>query len=212
MTRDERTLSPHRGNSLSLEQLTRQIKPYTEHTHSERMSNALFRYMNLTFVISDLFHPYIDKRVKDFGISEGMTVVDYGCGTGRYTLRFARMVGSKGKVYAADIHELATAKVERMIARKGLNNVIPILVNGYHSAIPDQVADVICAIDMFFAIQQPTTFLVELRRICKLQGVLVIDDGHQPRAVTKERLLASGCWSIREEGEDHLKCTPLGAS
>jgi ubiquinone/menaquinone biosynthesis C-methylase UbiE len=184
------------------------IKPYTEDTHAERMSNALFRYMDLTFIYTDLFHPYIDERVKDFGIEEGMTVVDYGCGTGRYTIRFAKMVGSKGLVYAADIHELAVRKIKRIKARRKLDNVIPILVNGYHSEIPDQVADVICAIDMFFAIQQPTPLLAELRRICKPQGVLLIDDGHQPRDETKKKLLASGHWTICEESEDHLKCNP----
>jgi len=36
----------------------------------------------------------------------------------------------------------------------------------------------------------------------------VIDDGQQPRAVTKEQVLASGCWSIVEETADHLKCRP----
>jgi len=187
----------------------REIKSYTETTHEERMSDALFRYMDLTFIYADLFHPYIDERVKTFGIKEGMTVVDYGCGTGRYTIRFARMVGEKGKVYAADIHELAMKRIRRIIARRRLENVIPVLTRGYQSDIPDHAADVICAIDMFFAIQAPEPFLAELRRICKPQGTLVIDDGHQERSVTKEKLLASGCWTIREESDDHLKCSPF---
>jgi len=55
----------------------------------------------------DFIYPYVKKRSKTFGISEGMTVIDYGCGPGRYTTEFAKIVGEKGKVYAVDIHEMA---------------------------------------------------------------------------------------------------------
>jgi ubiquinone/menaquinone biosynthesis C-methylase UbiE len=67
---------------------------------SERMSDTSFKLMSLTFDVMDFFFPYIDKRVKSFGIQGGMTVVDYGCGPGRYTERFVRLVGETGKVYA----------------------------------------------------------------------------------------------------------------
>jgi ubiquinone/menaquinone biosynthesis C-methylase UbiE len=66
---------------------------------TERMSNVGFRLMSLTFDLVDLVHPYIDRRVTTFGIREGTTVVDYGSGPGRYTTRFAKLVGERGKVY-----------------------------------------------------------------------------------------------------------------
>ena len=59
---------------------------------------------------------------------------------------------------------------------------------------------------MFFIIKKPTEFLAELRRIIKSDGTLVIDDGHQPRSVTKTKILDSGLWDILEEISDHLKC------
>ena len=61
------------------------VKKRVEQRESERMSDLSFRLMNLTFKIIDFFCRYIDKRVKRFGIQEGMIVVDYGCGPGRYT-------------------------------------------------------------------------------------------------------------------------------
>ena len=177
---------------------------------TERMSNLGFRLMSLTFDLIDLVHPYIDRRVTTFGICEGMTVVDYGCGPGRYTTRFSRLVGDRGKVYAVDIHELAIEAVKDKIARLGLRNVQPMLAQGYDCGLPDHVAEVVCALDMFFGIKQPTEFLAELKRITRPDGVLVIDDGHQPRQVTKEKILASGLWTIAEETSDHLKCKPTG--
>jgi ubiquinone/menaquinone biosynthesis C-methylase UbiE len=185
------------------------IKKKAEKRETERMSDTSFRRMTLIFrVIDFFFFPYFKKRIRGFGIQEGMTVVDYGCGPGRYATVFAELVGEEGKVYAVDIHELAIEAVEKKIEKYNLKNIEPVLAQGYNSGLPDNVADVVCAIDMFFGIKNPTEFLVELKRITKGGGVLVIDRGHQPQRVAREKILASGCWDIAEEGKDHMKCRP----
>ena len=176
---------------------------------SERMSDFSFRGMELIFKVVDFVYPYIDKRVQRFGIQPGMTVVDYGCGPGRYTTRFAYLVGERGKVFAVDIHELAIEALKNKIEKQGLKTVTPVLAKGYDSGIPDGVADIVCAIDMFFAINDPTIFLEELRRITNPEGFLTIDDGHQSRSETKRKIAASGYWEVIEESKDHLKCKPL---
>lgn len=61
---------------------------------------------------------------------------------------------------------------------------------------------------MFFAIRQPTEFLAELKRLVKPDGLLVIDDGHQPRKVTRQKILDSGLWKIEVDTKDHLECRP----
>ena len=184
------------------------LKKNKENQKSEKMSNRSFKGMVILFNIIDFFYPYIKKRVKKFGIQKGMTVVDYGCGPGRYAVKFAELVGDEGKVYAADIHELAIEEVQKKIKKHNLKNIEPILINGYNSALPDNIANIVCAIDMFFIIQEPKKFLGELKRITKTDGVLVIDDGHQRRRITKEKILDSGFWKIIEETRDHLKCKP----
>jgi ubiquinone/menaquinone biosynthesis C-methylase UbiE len=176
------------------------------------MSDSSFRGMEFLFKVIDFVYPYIDKRVRSFGIQPGMTVVDYGCGPGRYTTRFAHLVGEKGRVFAVDIHELAIEAVKRRIEKQGLKTVTPILAKGYDSGIPDGVANITCAIDTFFAINDPTAFLRELRRITEPEGSLIIDDGHQSRKETKRKIAASGYWEVIEETKDHLKCKPLSAA
>jgi len=175
---------------------------------TERMPDISFRLMNYLFHIIDFIYPYIDRRVKKFGVKEGMTVVDYGCGPGRYTTRLAKLVGEKGGVFAIDIHELAIKAVKKKINRYGFKNIEPILINGYNSTLPDYTADMVCVIDMFFIIQRPSEFLSELKRISKNDGTLIIDGGHEPRSVTKEKILDSGFWDIYKETKDHLKCRP----
>ncbi len=175
----------------------------------EKMSDASFKGMVWIFKVVDFIFPYIDRRVRNFRINEGMTVVDYGCGPGRYTTRFAKLVGENGKVYAVDIHEMAIEEVKRKVEKYRFKNIIPILISEYQSIIPDQSADIVCAIDMFFIIKKPNDFLAELKRIVKKDGRLIIDDGHQSRTETKKKILASALWEIDEETRDHLKCRPL---
>jgi len=178
---------------------------------TEKMSDKSFRTMSAIFKIVDLFFPYVRKRIKKFGIEDGMTVVDYGCGPGRYSIPIAEMVGVKGRVYAVDIHETALKKVQEKIRKAGIENIKTSLAKGnddgdYNSDLNDNIADIVCAIDMFFIIKNPTEFLKEIRRILKPNGILIIDDGHQSRKVTKQKIDSSGILTIIEETKDHLKC------
>lgn len=184
------------------------LKERVSKRRTEKMSDMGFRGMCFLFKVVDFLTPHVKERVEKFGIEEGMTVVDYGCGPGRYAVKFAKMVGENGRVYAVDIHELAIEAVNKRIREDSLKNVEPILIQGYNSTLPDDVADVVCAIDMFFVIKNPAEFLAELKRIVKNDGMLVIDDGHQPRSMTREKILGSGLWDIVEETSDHLKCRP----
>ncbi len=179
-------------------------------SHIERMPNFAFRIMSATMALKDLVYPTIDKRVLTFGIQQGMTVVDYGCGPGRYTTRFAKLVGKAGKAYAVDVQPLAIEMVKSMITKQDLSNVVPVLAKGYDTGLPDKIANVVCALDMFFALREPTIFLREVRRIAKPEGMLVIDDGHQSRQATLQKIEASGYWRVMEETRDHLKCLPAG--
>jgi len=141
-----------------------------------------------------------------------MTVVDYGCGLGSYTTEMAELVGRKGTVYAIDMNRLAIEAVERKMAKCNLRNVRlilePMWMSGYDSTLPNGLADIVCALGKFSTIRQPTAFLGELRRIIKNDGTLIIDDNHQPRDVTKKKILDSELWDIVEETSDHLKCKP----
>ena len=176
---------------------------------NERMSDTSFRLMIGVFSLIDRLFPIVKRRAKSFDLQPGMTAVDYGCGPGRYTLHFSKVVGETGKVFAVDIHELAIEAVEKMAARNGLKNVQAVLAHGYHTGLPGASADRVFALDMFFGIRQPTEFLAEVKRLIKPDGILIIDDGHQPREATRRKILESGLWMIESETKDHLECRPV---
>lgn len=174
--------------------------------HNEGMSDASFLAMAVFFKVADFFRSNIGERISKFNIQPGMTVVDYGCGPGRYTMPIARIVGGSGQVFAVDIQKLAIALVQKEAVKSRLNNIKTSLAEGYSCGLPAQVADVVCALDMFFGVRSPNEFLAEIKRIIKKDGILIIDDGHQSRVQTKDKLAASGMWEIIEESADHLKC------
>ena len=174
----------------------------------ERMPGFGFRMMTWTFYLTDLFRKP-DKILDEFGIEKGFTVIDYGCGPGRYIKKASRLVGEKGKVYVVDIHELAVEAVRKLTKKENLTNVVPVLANGYSCDIESDSADLIYALDMFHMIKEPELFLKELQRLAKPDGVLVIDNGHQPREKAKTKIESSGAWQIAEENKRFLKCRPL---
>jgi ubiquinone/menaquinone biosynthesis C-methylase UbiE len=175
---------------------------------SERMSDRNYKLMVATMTVVDVLFSHLEKRVASFGIRPGMTVVDYACGPGRYTVHYSRLVGRPGKVYAVDIHPLAIKSVRHKMEMFGLDNVEPLLADGYSCGLPDHLADLVTAIDIIFAIHDRPAFLAELKRIARPGGILIIDDGHQPRRSTLEQLAAAGSWRIVEETKDFLKCSP----
>jgi len=83
------------------------------------MSNTMFKMMSIT---AAAFYKVmnLDKQVQKSGVREGHTVLDFGCGSGHFTVATAKIVGEKGKVYALDIHPLAVEAVEKTVGKEKL--------------------------------------------------------------------------------------------
>jgi ubiquinone/menaquinone biosynthesis C-methylase UbiE len=169
------------------------------------MSDLSYRLMTWTFRVVNYFFPR-PNRLAGFGIQAGSVVVDYGCGPGPYLAEASRLVGPTGRVYAVDIHPLAIRDVEQLKAKCILATVIPLLAQGYASAVPDHAADLIYALDMFHGVKDPGALLGEWHRIAKPQGVLILEDGHQSRKKTKDKLARSGLWHIEREEKTYVRC------
>lgn len=174
----------------------------------DKMPSWAFRVMAFMFNATDIFVP-AGKKILPFNIRKGMTVVDYGSGTGRYLKKASELVGESGMVYAVDIHELAIESAFRQIRKHDLKNVKPVQTDGNTTDIPSNCADLIFALDMFHMVRNTFIFLKELHRISKADGILIIEDGHQPRSLSKEKILTSGLWEIVDEKKSFLRCRPV---
>jgi ubiquinone/menaquinone biosynthesis C-methylase UbiE len=173
----------------------------------DRMPNWAFRMMSFMFNVVDLVKS-TDRRLDTFAIQKGYTVVDWGCGTGRYLKQASELVGDSGTVYAVDIHQLAIEAAANIAKKYNLKNVHPVLTDGKTVNIPPLMADLVYALDMFHMVRDTRAFLTELGRITKPDGVLILEDGHQPRALAKEKVNNSGYWEIIAETKAYITCKP----
>jgi ubiquinone/menaquinone biosynthesis C-methylase UbiE len=173
------------------------------------VSNFLYRLMVLTFSIQDMFSKPGNKLLQ-FGIQEGQTVVDYGCGPGRYIKKASELVGEKGRIFAADIHGIAIEHVLRRIEAQDLKNVVPVLLKNDEQGVPVNVADMVYALDMFHQVNEPVEFLSKIYGVIKKGGFLYLEDGHQARKTTLDKVNQSGLWQVDFKSDRYLRLTPLG--
>ena len=174
----------------------------------DRMPDWAFRIMAFMFNIVDLIKSP-DSRLEPFKISEGQTIVDWGCGTGRYLRSASELVGKNGMVYAVDIHPLAVESAKRRIRNHRLNNVTALLTDGKTVDIPSHTANVIYCLDMFHMVSDPDALLQLLFSIARPDGLLILEDGHQPREKSKQKVTGSGCWDIIAENKSFMTCKPI---
>jgi SAM-dependent methyltransferase len=166
---------------------------------------GVFYRLNIwSYRLIDLFwNP--QRRLKDVPLKEGMAVVDYGCGPGRYALPIAKLVGPKGKVFAVDIQSLAINTVKEKATRESLTNIEPILVDSYNTGIQDSSIDLVLLVDTFHQIKDYGALFQEIHRILRGDGILFMDSGHMKMSKAKEMVESAGLFTIAEcRGKDML--------
>ena len=174
----------------------------------EYIPNLFFRMMTFAMKSMDALTNYSNKNFKTLNLKENQIVADYGCGPARYIKNASDAVGKNGKVLAIDIHPLAIEGVNRKIKKYNLENVEAVLAEGYSCPIPDDSVDIVYALDMFHMIKQPAELLKELSRIAKPNGKIIIEDGHQPRKETIEKIEKAAILHISEQNKYHVICVP----
>ena len=63
------------------------------------------------------------KLLKKVGIRPGHTVLDFGCGSGNYTILAAKIVGDEGSIYVLDKNSEKLDKLAGRLKKEGLDNV-----------------------------------------------------------------------------------------
>lgn len=63
------------------------------------------------------------RAVAAVGLREGMTVADFGTGSGFFARAAARAVGTTGRVFAVDVHRELLARLRTFATAEGLRNI-----------------------------------------------------------------------------------------
>lgn len=132
--------------------------------------------MSFFFKIRDKFHPPVEK-IRKAHIKTGDIILDYGCGSGSYTIIGAEEIGPKGKIFAADIHPLALIKVRKRAGKGGHTNIETIQTE-CATGLDDESIDVVICFDVIHAILDKNDILKEFHRVLKPKSTLSFDNHH----------------------------------
>jgi ubiquinone/menaquinone biosynthesis C-methylase UbiE len=98
-------------------------------------------------------------------VNQGMTVLDFGCGPGFFTLELARLVGKSGRVIACDLQDGMLQKLRARIKGTQFEDVITL-----HKCREDQidVSDVVDFVLVFYMLHEVPDQDKYLKEICSL--------------------------------------------
>jgi SAM-dependent methyltransferase len=158
------------------------------------------------------------NRVMDLlKIKEGSGVADIGAGSGWFSVRAARRVGSTGAVYAVDINRDYLNYIEARAKKEGLPQVRTVLGKEDDPLLPARSADAVLILKTYHEIAEPVRLMKNLRAALR-EGALVgiidrngrgDDHGLDQPVVVKEleragyRLVASYDF-IKPDGMDYF--------
>ncbi len=118
------------------------------------------------------------KNLRAFGLREDNIVADLGAGTGFYSVAAGSLV-SRGKVYAVEIVKDFLMTIKNKVKEAHLNNVEIIWGNVEKiggTKIGDGIVDAVIASNILFQVEDKEKFILEIKRILKPKGrVLLID-------------------------------------
>jgi ubiquinone/menaquinone biosynthesis C-methylase UbiE len=107
------------------------------------------------------------------GLSNEMVLVDLGCGTGFFSIPASSRVK---KVFAFDVQQEMLDILRNKIKKERINNIETILSDEAEIPLPDNSADVLLMINVFHELEDRESILLEIKRILKTMGKLVIID------------------------------------
>lgn len=135
------------------------------------------------------------NRVMDvLGIKKGSSVADVGAGSGWFTVRAARRVGSDGLVYAVEINTDYLKHIEKRSQSENLSNIRTILGKEDDPLLPEKSLDAVLLLKTYHEIGEPVLWLRRLRPAMRGGALLGIidrtgkgdDHGVDQEAVVKE--------------------------
>lgn len=113
--------------------------------------------------------------LREIGIKEGMKILDFGSGSGVYTIITSKIVGKKGKVYALDTDEDSFNELSNKLKSSKIKNV-KIIKGSKQIAIPfeKEYFDFFLLYDVFHLLDNKNrdTVLREAYRVLKREGIL----------------------------------------
>jgi 2-polyprenyl-3-methyl-5-hydroxy-6-metoxy-1,4-benzoquinol methylase len=111
-----------------------------------------------------------ETMVEALHVQPGQTVCDMGCGNGFYTLKLAKLVGEKGRVYAVDIQREMLGMLEAEAEKEQLANIETVLGTVVDPKLPEASMDLVLLVDVYHEFSHPEQMLAAIRKSLKPGG------------------------------------------
>jgi len=179
---------------------------------------SIYTYDMTTAVPTANFaHP--GKNVSSWGIAPGMTVADFGSGSGHYSLEIAERLKNEGHLYAVDVQQDLLRRLKNEAHKRGYKNVEVIwgdLEAERGSKLADGHIDLVLISNLLFQLEIKEAAFREAVRILRPKGRCIVIDwsessgglGPQKKAVVKKETARSLAESA---GLEFLEEFPAGA-
>lgn len=114
------------------------------------------------------------------GLESGMTIADFGSGSGAFSLEAARRVGSGGRVYAIDVNKELLAKVKADAVHEQLASRVEIVWADAEAPagtkLKEQSVDLVILSNILFLAEDREGLAREAARVLRSGGrVLILD-------------------------------------
>ncbi len=137
-----------------------------------------------------------ENNIKQFSLSPGMQVADFGSGSGFYSLAIAKAIAPNGQVFAVDIQKDLLQKLRNGARQNHLNNIEVVWGDLEHlggTKLRENSLDAVTVCNLFFQIRNKDNLCLEIKRVLRTLGrVLVIDwsDSYRGMGPTAESIVS----------------------
>lgn len=102
---------------------------------------------------------HVDRVMDILGIKEGSSVADIGAGSGWFTVRAAKRVGTGGTVFAVEINKDFLEHIDKRSRAEGLPNIRGILGKEDDPLLPYKSVDAVLLLKTYHEVKQPIRLL-----------------------------------------------------
>jgi len=144
-----------------------------------------------------------EKFLKEIGLKEGQTVLDFGCGRGHYSIPASNLVGAKGRVYALDKNRSVLNKLKRTVEKSNIKNLK--LINGERDiTVGDNSVDVVLCYDVlhYSNLQERMAIYSDIWRVLKERALFSVYPKHCKGNLPSGELADVSIGAVTEEIED----------
>jgi len=134
------------------------------------------RGANILHRLGDILGSYSRQFLLDVGLTSGMEVIEFGCGTGNITTWIAEQIGPSGRIVAVDSSEEQVNIARARCAKLGQNRVEFIVSSAEALSLPDDSFDLAYARLLLMHLQNPKRILKKMYELLRSNGILITEE------------------------------------